>query len=204
MNRNYLSFIFFSIAIFLLGGCDQENMEYNLEKSIFIRDAEIPILPIYSEWGYNTFGVLIDRAPFISNSYEFPSKVIIQSDTLNLLFKGDYNNNSNAILTFSLPNITPKEYSELLSLNDKTLDLSDTTQCIVTFKTDDKKEKLKILDGTFHIKKAQKLLVDKEFTEVILSGKFRFRAFLNNEPTAFNYGRFDLSFGYNNFFLLND
>ena len=79
------------IFILFAAGCSQD---YGLQNSIFIEDVNNPGLPEYSEWGYNTFGVYLDRKPFVSNSIDLPSKIIVTKDTFNLVMKGqtDYEN----------------------------------------------------------------------------------------------------------------
>ena len=59
-----------------------------------------------------------------------------------------------------------------------------------------------ILEGEFNIKKAQNLYVDNVLTRVVLSGTFSFKAILNDVPTSFLNGRFDMGYGDENFFLL--
>ncbi|PIE99398.1 MAG: hypothetical protein CR965_02375 [Paludibacter sp.] len=201
MNKNYLTLAFVAVIVLLLAACNKEDMSYDLEQSIFIEDEDLPGLPIYSEWGYNTFGALIDRVPFVSERVAIPSKVIVKSDTLNFWLKGTYRGD-NTILIISFPNFNLTSHENLLEFNGKNFDLTDTTKCLLTLKRGTQKQKLRILDGNFHFKKVQKLLVDKEFIKVILSGEFKFKTFLNEEPVAINYGRFDLGIGYDNFFNL--
>ena len=62
MKRKYFFFALFA-TVAMSFGCSRE---YNLEQTIFIYDPEFQDLPIYSEWGYNTFGAYYDREAFIS------------------------------------------------------------------------------------------------------------------------------------------
>ncbi len=203
MNKNYLTLVFVAVIALFLAACSKDDMSYDLEQSIFIEDEDVPGLPIYSEWGYNTFGALIDRIPFVSDRIAIPSKVIVKSDTLHFWLKGHYGGD-NTTLIISFPNFSMSSHENLLEFNDKNFDLTDTTKCILTLKRNDKEETLRVLDGNFHFKKVQKLLVDKKFVKVILSGEFKFKTFLHEEPVAVDYGRFDLGIGYGNFFNLGD
>lgn len=72
-----------AVAIILqtafMASCSMDDVE--LSRTVFIEDRTSPGLPVYSEWGYNTFGAYIDRVPFVSGEEE-PAKVYVNSDTL--------------------------------------------------------------------------------------------------------------------------
>jgi hypothetical protein len=48
------------LSLNLLFSC-QKMSDYELSGTFFIEDPYYPGLPIYSEWGYNTFGAYIYR-----------------------------------------------------------------------------------------------------------------------------------------------
>ena len=73
-------------------------------------------------------------------------------------------------------------------------------KCIVTLTRNNVSDTLKIIEGDFYIKRVQDLYVDKQHTKAIISGTFKFKFFLDNEPVAASDGRFDLGIGYNNFY----
>jgi len=189
-------YIILPLVIFtlLISSCSED---YQLQKSVFVEDVNNPELPIYSEWGYNTFGVYIDRQPFISNSSDLPAKIIVNKDTFNLVLKGTMNNRD-VTMKFSIIGYSPADYTDLISLNDSTFNLT-SNKCIVTMTTDTIK-KLNIFEGKLFFKRAQSLYVDKEYMESILSGTFSFKTFINGEPIAVSNGRFDFGIGYENFY----
>jgi len=189
-----LSIVF--ISCLLITSCSSSDFE--LSKSVFIEDYDFPGLPVYSEWGYNTFGMYIDRRSFISYGDVYPAKIIVNPDTFNLTFNGLYNNIP-ASLRISIKGYVPTDYPELVELNDSTLDLK-ASNCIVTLKQGGYTTKMNIIQGNIKFKRVQNLYVDKEFAKTILSGTIEFKTFLNNEPVAITNGRFDLGIGYENFY----
>jgi len=170
---------------------------YTLQKSVFIEDVENPGLPVYSEWGYNTFGTYIDRVPFTSSEDQLPVKIIVNSDTLNIILKGVINN-VNAVLKMSFKGYPIADYQDLKALNDSVLDMKNN--CNVVLTRNNIAEKLNIIEGKFYIKRTQDLYVDMEYTKSIISGVFNFKTFFSGEPVAISNGRFDLGIGYDNFY----
>ena len=63
---------------------------------------------------------------------------------------------------------------------------------------------LQILEGEFTIKRAQNIHVDKELEGVVLSGIFSFKGTVDDQPATFSNGRFDLRFGDDNFYYLQE
>ncbi len=181
----------------LFAGCSAED--YHLNKSVFIEDVTNPGLPEYSEWGYNTFGSYIDRVPFVSDMVNLPSKIIVNRDTFNLILNGKINGSEPASLKFRIIGYAPSEYPELISLNGKAYDLKHEN-CLVEFTESGNATKLSIIGGELKFVRAQKLYVDKELTKTILSGTFQIQTFRMNEPITISGGRFDLGFGFDNFF----
>jgi len=175
------------------------STDYSLDKSVFIEDVTNPGLPIYSEWGYNTFGAYIDREKFISENSQLPAKIIVNADTLNLTLKGVMNSGYPVTLKFSIKGFAPADYPDLIMLNDTTIDLKNS-KCTVTLNNYGKSNVLKIITGTLQFKRVQNLYVDKELSKAILSGYFSFKTFIQNEPVAISNGRFDLGIGYDNFY----
>lgn len=190
-----------SIALLIIiqamttSSCSMSDVE--LTRSVFIEDKLSPGLPIYSEWGYNTFGAYIDRIPFVSGSQE-PAKIYVNTDTLRFFLKGHYEN-SNLSIIFSIKGIAPNEYNELTLLNDTIIQLKDSN-CQVEMNIGGVDNKMTLIDGALYFKRAQLLYVDKEVMKSILSGEFRFRTFIKGEPTAISNGRFDVGIGYENFY----
>lgn len=195
--------VLFSIVLvaLLLGSCRKES---ELQKSVFIPDAEFPELPEYSEWGYNTFGAYYDRQAFVSNSYEVPMKVVVTNDSISFIFQGykpgyGYNYADVLIMKICMANYEPLNYTELVSLNGVSFDLK-ADSCVVSFSNNEVTHIANILDGTLQFKRAQNLFVDDQQVEVILSGYIHFNAVVNQMPISINEGRFDVGIGETNFF----
>lgn len=174
------------------------DSDFEISNSVFIQDYNYPGLPVYSEWGYNTFGMYIDRGTFISSNEFFPAKIIVNPDTFNITFNGKYNGTP-AFLRIAIIGYTPIVYAELVELNDSTVDLKGDN-CMVTLTHEGRTSLLKIIDGRLIFKRTQSLYVDKELMKTILSGKIEFKTFMNNQPVAITNGRFDLGIGYENFY----
>jgi hypothetical protein len=189
---------------FIIGGCSKEN---ELKKSVYIYDSEMPELPAYSEWGYNTFGAFYDRLVFRSSDVYVPSKVYSSDTAMQLILGGEMWNgeygsiNSQMSLTFTLKGFTPSTYQDLVALNDSVIDLTDP-MCMVELTRALIPETVRILSGTLYFKRVQNLSVDKQHIEAILSGYFEFKALVNDEPVTISDGRFDLGIGSDNFYFI--
>lgn len=187
-----------AIILFLIAPACDKVEEYSLSGTIFIEDPYFPGLPIYSEWGYNTFGAYIDRKPFVSTSEDLPAKVIVNSDTIHLIFRGKMGS-ENVDLKFSIKGYSPQTYYDLTELDNTTLNLNDSG-CEVTLKIENTTTNLNLIEGELIIKRVQRLYIDEELSRTIMSGYFNLKTFLNNEPISISQGRFDLGIGYENFF----
>lgn len=189
--------LLFALILIVSGACKKQD-EYLLSQSVFIEDPYNPGLPIYSEWGYNTFGAYYDRAPFRSNDDVVPAKVFVNNDTLHFLLQGSYQY-GNMSLKFSFKGYSPQNEYELTMLNNIVINLKDPGNS-VTMRLNGTTYNLNIIEGELHFKKAQKLFVDNELYKTILCGTFRLKTFFNNEPVSIYNGRFDVGIGYENFF----
>lgn len=192
------------LVIFIIfAGCSKET---ELKKSIFIPDEDYPELPAYTEWGYNTFGAYYDRKLFIYNDNTVPVKFINTGGKTTFTLNGEKSaagyssyDYSSMSMIFHLYNFSPESYTDLLTLNDTLINLTDTL-CKVSILIDTSNYETDILDGTIYFKRAQNLLVDKKQIEVILSGTFEFQAIIDGEPVSVTLGRFDAGIGPDNFF----
>jgi len=185
------------LILIIIISCKKDK---NLRDSIFIEDVESPGLPIYSEWGYNTFGAYYDREVFISNDKKVPLKIIVTNDTMTFNFFGQLGNTSynNMTMKFYFTNFLPVNYEDLLQLNDTIINLNNTNKISINIYGSN--VNVTLLNGYFKVDKAQLLFVDTKETEVILSGHFEFQALINNEPIAISDGRFDIGINQSNFF----
>lgn len=193
-----LKILYSAILLLLITPSCEKMEDFNLSGTVFIEDPYYPGLPIYSEWGYNTFGAYIDRKPFISTSDDLPVKVIVNADTINFIFRGTMGSN-NVDLKFAIKGFSPQTYSDLTELDNITFNLKDSGRA-VTLKIGNETTKLNLIEGELIIKRAQRLYVDEELSRTIMSGYFNLKTFLNNEPISISQGRFDLGIGYENFY----
>jgi hypothetical protein len=185
------------IIVLQLSSCEKME-DFDLSQTVFIEDPYYPGLPIYSEWGYNTFGAYIDRKPFISTEYDLPVKIIVNTDTLHMIFRGIMGN-ENVDLKLSIKGFSPKDQYELTELNNTTIDLMESGRMAV-LKRGNEETKLNLIEGDIHFSKVQLLYVDEELTRTILSGYFQMKTFLKGEPISISHGRFDFGIGYENFY----
>lgn len=179
-----------------LGLLSCENTE--LEKSVFISDIDYPELPKYSEWGYNTFGAYIDREVFVSNNTKIPFKIINTNNITSFIFHGEKEYRE-MLLIFKLSGYNPQSSGDLIILNDTIINLKSPDIQIEIIE-DGKTKECILLNGYFHIKRSQNLIVDGKQTEIILSGIFEFQALLNGIPTTMSDGRFDVGIAKDNFY----
>ena len=187
-----------AITILLMGQACQKMDDFFLSGTVFIEDPYYPGLPIYSEWGYNTFGAYIDREPFVSNIGDIPVKVIVNTDTLRMILKGRMGDQE-VDLTFSVKGFSPETYYDLTVMDDTIINLKEIGRA-VTMKIGDETIDLELIEGELTINRVQRLSVDEELTRTIMSGYFQLKTFLDNEPIAISQGRFDLGIGYENFY----
>jgi hypothetical protein len=199
--KNKITILLFIVSSII--GCKKEN---ELKKSVWIPDPEYSDLPAYSEWGYNTFGVYYDRLPFISNNDLVPAKVVYTNDQTTFELYGQlgdpytYGDYEKMSMKFRISGFKPLQYSDLISLNHTTLDLTDTLNRVIIIR-DTAILNVKIISGELFFKRAQNLIVDKKPIEVILSGYFDFKALVNSEPITVWEGRFDVGVGSDNFYI---
>lgn len=196
MKSIHIIFALFLVSL-PFSSCSKMD-DFSLSSTVFIEDPYYPGLPIYSEWGYNTFGAYIDRNPFVSTEEALPAKIIVNPDTLNIILRGKMNY-EDVDLKFSLKGYSPDTNYDLTELNGITINLKDAGN-FVTLKRGNINTRLTLIEGELEIKRVQRLFVDEEAMRTILSGYFNFKTFLNGEPVAISYGRFDLGIGYENFY----
>jgi hypothetical protein len=194
-------FILISVFILAIAGCSKDN---TLEESVFIADPDDPDLPAYSEWGYNTFGAYYDRIPFISNDDMVPVKAIYTDSVFSFVLNGQYNGGYSSMqvpmsISFIMPDYSPQQFANLVSLNGLSIDLADTVYK-VQIVLDTAHFNAEVLHGQLYFKRAQKLFVDTRLIEVILSGYFEFQAIIDNVPITVSDGRFDVGVGSDNFY----
>ncbi len=177
--------------------------DYYLEESKFIPDSEITSLPAITEQGLNIFGVLRDKATIRYEENKYPLKVIVQNDTTSFIFDGkDYSDYNDYKITFKITDFIPEEDANLVSLNDVTYNMPNNNISIQI--TDNNKTiDTDVISGSLTFSNAKNLTIDEEYKGVVLSGTFQFKTIIDNTPTAFSYGRFDVIVGFSNFYNLD-
>lgn len=200
MKYNYLSFL--ALIFIVASGCST-SFDYYISDSVFIEDVDNPGLPIYSEKGYNSFGVYWGLSPLTTGPGHAPSKIVVKGDSCHIHLSGSIGGVSPNTLVLSLPGYIPNDYPELLSLDNKKFDLTGD-DCTLSLLSGNEPLDLQILEGEFTIKRAQNIHVDKELEGVVLSGIFSFKGTVDDQPATFSNGRFDLRFGDDNFYYLQE
>ena len=189
-----------------LFGCDAAyESDYYLETSTYISDPAVPELPIYSEFGYNTFGVRLDRDFIIFRSDVYPAKVFVEGDTTSFIFNGIKKSTYEMYnLTFKVANLPFEVESDLVALNKQTFNLkSDSIAVEIYDQRTGRTFQPRILTGELNFQRLQSLQVDEDEKGVIMSGTFQFKTIINNTPVAFMDGRFDVIIGYSTFYVLD-
>jgi len=189
--------IFILLTLCVAFACDDES---TLEGSLYVPDYENPGLPKYSELGYNTFGAYYDRQSFRSSTV-VPVKVIVTEGVTSFTLIG-YMESHEVSLSIEMADFLPDDFTDLLELHNTTLDLTDESYTVI-IENDGVEQEAEILNGTFHFKRTQNLVVDKELFGVILSGTFEFQAIIDGEPITVSNGRFDVSVNENNFYVID-
>lgn len=192
-------------ALFLLAiipaifaGCADD---YDLRKSVFIKDPQYNDLPAYSEWGYNTLGAYYGNEVFVSDDYLTPAMVIAGDNSVAFKLTGVlgtpdyYAGNTEMSITFRLNGYSPKFYQDLVIFNDSVIDLTNPAWQVLISKRSSVYT-AEITTGELWFKRVQNLTVDKSPMEVILSGYFEFQATLNGNPVSVTHGRFDVGIEY--------
>jgi len=183
------------LIIILFSSCSKEV----LDRTIFIPDENNRNLPAYTEWGYNTFGAEYERDYFLVSNKIVPCKILYRENLLQFSLSGTIRDNQEMMLSFIFPSLQIDDYTDLLQLHDREIDLS-ADDCIVKILRNDKEIFLNVFEGKLHFKRAQLLSIDDQVNRVILSGVFDL-TFMQNDFPAFIYnGRFDLGITKNLFY----
>ncbi len=193
---------YITIIFILIGFISCDNDDLYIEESIFISDPEVSGLPIYSEMGYNTFGVRYERDFIIQDDKSYPLKIVAENNTTSFIFSGRNGYYEEFNFTLHIHDYKPADLEDLLNLNQTTIDLSSGSADI-EIKENDISLDVEIISGEFEIVKARKLMVDEDEKGVILSGVFQFKVFIDGIPVAFSLGRYDTLIAYSNFFVLD-
>ncbi len=189
----------YTLVLVVAAACSYD-FDYRVSNSVFIEDSDKPGLPIYSEKGYNSFGVYWGLTPFSTARPHDQSIIMVKNDSCHIRFSGS-TGQTIYTLQVSLPGYTPHSFTDLTSLQDKEFGLSES-ECAVALFLGNRPLDLESGEGTFTVTRAQNMYVDRELQSVVLSGIFSFKANVDGVPAVFSNGRFDMGFGEGNFFFM--
>jgi len=186
-----------------------------MDRTIFIHDELDAQLPAYTEWGYNAFGAKVNRLYFLSSNSIMPCKTLYKDGMLRFSLSGLYNSSyvggvqhTEMTLTFCFPLEQIRQYSDLLTLNNKDIELSSPETLVILNKIEysgqtryETTDTLTVVGGDLIFRRAQLLNIDNEPNRAILSGTFDFR-YLDGDyfPAHFSDGRFDMGINNDNFY----
>ena len=192
-------YIIIAMALLAMTACSKSDFK----ETQYIDDPDFPGLPIYSEMGYNTFGAYINEQVFYSIGSNRPFYLVADRENLTMTLYGWHNgSNLNMVFTFPIDSTYHlEEYHSLLALDGKNFRIDMVpTSCNVRMEGPYAPNIESIYSGYIRFEKVQQVIVDKTDAEVVVSGKFQFRAF-TSDGTRIDVtgGRFDLGVDNANF-----
>lgn len=195
-------YIIILAAALALTACSKSDFK----ETQYIEDPEYPGLPIYSDMGYNTYGAYFNDYIYqTSTSYGNNRKFYLVADRegLSMTLYGSCEGTS-LNMVFTLPIDTTyhlEDYHSLLALDGKSFTIDTTsTSCNVMLEGLYAPYIESIYSGHISFDKVQQVVVDKTDTEVVVSGKFQFRAITPlGTHVDVTGGRFDLGVDNANF-----
>lgn len=186
-------------ALFAITSCDKSD----LKEIQYIDDPDYPGLPIYSDLGYNTFGAYFNQKVFTIHSSNRPFYMVADHDGLSMTLYGQLDS-SPLTLTFNVPLDTTfilEDYHDLLALDGSSFAIDTLpTACTIMLEGSYAPTFVSIYSGKITFDDIRQVVVDKDDAEVIVAGKFQFRAIKEN-GTYLDVvgGRFDLGIDDSNF-----
>lgn len=194
-------YIIILVAVLAMTACSKSDFK----ETQYIDDPNYPGLPIYSEMGYNTFGAYINEDVFSVPTFgsHRPFYLVADRECLTMTLYGNCAG-TDLNMIFTLPIDTTyhlEDYHSLLALDGKTFTIDTIpTSCNVMMDGLYAPIIASIYSGYIKFEKVQQVIVDKTDTEVVVSGKFQFRAFsLLGTRIDVTGGRFDLGVDNANF-----
>ncbi len=204
-------FVLLALVAPFLSSCD--GIHDDFVSTIWIDDPDCPGLPMYTEWGYNSFGAYVNGVAFAADSEynsETLSSVVSHGDELSITLRAEPRHVWNAVreefvrvdgdsISFKIPYDHINVVSQLSDLHNTTYDLASDDCSVVIFhdeQTRGESVELNVDEGTLFIKRVQMLYVDGYQKEAILSGTFMMKgkAMVNGKERYIEVidGRFDL------------
>ncbi len=182
--RKFVIYIF----LFAIISCADDT---ELTDSIYVADSENPELTAYSEWGYNTFGIVYERNVFTYSNNVVPLKVIVDTNYVSFLMQGQMNYDYMA-LKISIPDSSITSYQDLLNYNNTIISLA-AEDIFVEMIEENTSYKLNILSGELNFLSIKRLMVDNIEEGIILSGEFNLKFVKEGIPESMSNGRFDFA-----------
>lgn len=200
-------YIIILAAALALTACSKSDFK----ETQYIEDPDYPGLPIYSDMGYNTYGAYFNDYIYqTSTSYGNNRKFYLVADRegLSMTLYGWLNGHSLSMI-FNFPIDTTfvlNDYHDLLKLDGMSFAIDTTdTSCRLKMEGPYAPEIASIYSGKITFDHVHQVVVDKEDKEVVVSGKFQFRAFTpNGTRIDVSGGRFDLGVDNSNFVNYRD
>ncbi len=180
-----------------------------IEDSVWIDDSEISGLPAYTECGYNTFGArYFGSSFFFSRNKDKPGYFIWRNDSLTFTLNGFLEDHDVIVdqdeyahsgyyrkmtLSIQFPCDTVKSFEELMCLDQKTIDLTDSVNKVYVYIMDFyNRTRIYPNSGTFDFKRVQRLFLDDKAEAMIVSGTFDVLSDVGGRILTLKDGRFDI------------
>ena len=191
----------------LLTSCDDDD-DSLMNEATWIADPENYSLPKYSEWGYNTFGCVVNGLVFRSNmdlhsDMERPLTITEHEDQrLTFRFQTSewdyYDTRFINEMTIDFPWDRIDGHPDLVSLDSVVIDLADE-DVVVTIGTRTLSERdavtcdtVEVDRGELEIQRVQLMYVDYEFYRTVVSGTFGLSGRTKYKSCDITQGRFDV------------
>ena len=215
-NRTFLTLMtqmrFWVLALMVfqmcfLTSCDDDD-DSLMNEATWIADPENYSLPKYSEWGYNTFGCVVNGLVFRSNmdlhsDMERPLTITEHEDQrLTFRFQTSewdyYDTRFINEMTIDFPWDRIDGHPDLVSLDGVVIDLADE-DVVVTIGTRTLSERdavtcdtVEVDRGELEIRRVQLMYVDYEFYMTVVSGTFGLSGRTKYKSCDITQGRFDV------------
>lgn len=204
MKTKRLFIVLSILSIFF--GCSKLNdyIPDITDDLIFIRDEYYPMLPAYTESGYNTFGAMYEKQYFVVTKNIVPFRMQYEKGNISMILSGTVKSEnsiskSDMAISFIFPFDECNSYEELLKLHNTKINLA-AADCQVKQQIGIYSEDvLNVVEGELFFRRAQNLNIDDQKMAVVLSGTFWIKFRVGNQYFVIKNGRFDLSMNENYF-----
>ncbi len=204
MKIKYLFITLSVLSIFV--GCSNisNNIPDLTDDLIFIPDEYYPMLPAYTESGYNTFGAMYEKKYFVVTKNIVPFKMQYERGNILMILSGIVKSESSYLqsdmsISFMFPFDECNSYEDLLKLHNTKINLA-SADCQVKQQIGSySQDVLNVVEGELFFRRAQNLNIDDQKMAVVLSGTFSIKFKAGSQYFVIKNGRFDLSINENYF-----